>query len=31
MHFEFSKPYSVTLSSNDVSAIKVGRGEAGET
>lgn len=29
MYFEFSKSYSVTMSSNDVSAIKVGGGVAG--
>lgn len=29
MYFEFSKSYSATLSSNDVSAIKRGRGVAG--
>lgn len=29
MYFEFSNSCSVTLSSNDVSAIKVGRGVAG--
>lgn len=29
MYFEFSKSYSATWSSNDVSAIKQGRGVAG--